>query len=83
MEEAKQLIVEFCRTHRQYIDKEFCDPLTEEEYQSILVLDNWNCRGEDDCYFDDGSFAFNCEPMDDQLRAYVSKDLTQVIVQGE
>jgi hypothetical protein len=100
---AKQAIANFCSGNRKHLDAQFVDPLTDVEFNNSTNPENWfltseidpeyakECMDEygedidfDDCY--DG-FSFDCEPFDDQLRAYVSVDMngspTKVHVQGE
>jgi hypothetical protein len=92
---CRRAIIEWCKVNRKYLNKQFCDPLTDTEFNNTLNPENWKNLSDkydiskfneyqmsdyDDCY---KAWSFGCEPFDDQLRAYVKIYNGKVIqVQG-
>ena len=87
--EYKKLITAYVAANLEQVANEFGG---EEDMTPAMQVENWNQRDEDGDYIDDdvdykepaswaGSApnlerAFDCEPYDDQLRAYIITDPT-------
>jgi hypothetical protein len=84
---CKQLIVDYCKNHTQELNDQFCEELSSTEFAAMQDEKNWK---REEKYKEDGVIVrrFDCRPFDDQLRAYISTDLSDtkvisVIVGGE
>jgi len=66
---CKILIASQCYLEIDKIKNEFEPILTDQEFALITNPDNWEWRQDHE---EKNELLFNCEPLDDQLRAYVS-----------
>lgn len=87
--DCKQAIVDYLKKNPGHVAKQFGpsdDGKTDTEFEApALDAANWMHMPEDDD-ISKGERGFDCEPYDDQLRAYTKDDGTKivaVVVQGE
>lgn len=92
---CRQAIVDWCLNNRSALDAEFTNPISNSEFADACDPANWMTWSEKDSDIDPShdfdavykGYGFDCDPFDDQLRAYVSVDdqgnVTNVVVQGE
>lgn len=84
-EECKQVVVDYCQAHKQEICNEFDPPLDDKSFEQTLLVKNWKRESKEE----DGGIierAFDCRPLDSQLRAYMKASKTaifSVVIQGE
>ena len=85
-------IVQWCAANRSTLDREFVQPLTDQEWQAACAPKSWKRMSKGKTHWSDHvqgiERCFDCRPFDDQLRADVVTDPTDttiltLTVQGE
>ena len=78
-EEMINEILKKCKERKEQIRNEFVPPLRDEELAFMFDPQNWEILNEEPDEFIFGKKVmeriYNCEPLDDQLRAYVYTDM--------
>ncbi len=89
IDDCKKAVVKYLKKNPGHVAQQFGetdDGKTDEEFEkSSLVVSNWNHR-DTQVVGTVWERAFDCEPYEDQLRAYVKYDgevIVEVMVQGE
>lgn len=71
----KSAIVDHAKSHLSDILEQFTEDTNSEEIRdAVSDVDNWRFRFSSRLEDESVEWCFNCEPLDDQLRAYILTD---------